>query len=492
MRRPPSRLAVVAGLLALGALVGQGVAGMNGAAAPPAPEQVPIVGATLLCPDIRQVAGAQTTRAAAGLAPVGTVGGTVTSTVVGTDERAELPLTAAGQAVPDLGLQLADGALAVEATGGSAPGLSAVQTTEAASGPERGLGSLPCLAPRTDQWLLGPGATVGDTAVLVLVNPDPVEAAVDVTVLSAEGPVDPRRGRGLRVPAAGRTLVPLEEIAPDRTATAAHVVATRGRVAAALRHSRISGTTSRGFDYVAATSSPAVEQVVPALPAGPGGRAVLVANPRDTDVVVDVELTAADGQFVPSGLAELVVPAGSTVVADLSQALATTPAAARVTSAGGPVLAAGLSEDTGPGDVRDFAYLPAVPALPGPAVVPDVQVDGVTGTVLLLSALGGDAVVDVEVGPVVGGQDVAVPVRRVEVPGGRTVALALNELVPVDLRARVAVVVRPDDVGAPVHASLVRRAAPAGGPLLTTTALRSSPAEVERPRVSRDPGVGLG
>jgi len=495
---------VVAGLLALGLAVGQGLP--SGPPAPAALERTPVEGGSAVCPDLRQADG-QATRVAVGLAPgddhdVGDTGDrtddgatTVERQVVGAGDLTALPLTAAGQAAPDLGATVDDAAYAVSARGPAAAGLTAVATTEAGAGPERGLASAPCLPARTETWLLGPGAGVGDTSVLVLANPDPVEAAVDVTVLSAEGAPDARQGRGLRVPAGGRTLVPLDELAPDRTALAVRVSATRGRVAAALRHSRVSGGLSRGLDLAAASTGPSTELVVPGLPAGPGGRVVLLANPADVDVVVAVELTTGDGQFVPDGLGALVVPARSTVVADVSEVLAATPAAVRVTSTGGPVLAAGIAEDAGPGEsgeVRDFAYVAAVPALSGPALLPDLPVDGATGTTLLLSAVSGDAVVDVELLAVVDGQDPAATPRRVEVPGGRTVAVALTGLVAAEFRGRVAAVVTPDPVGAPVHASLVRAARPATGPLLTVVALLGSRPDGVRPRVVRDPAVGAG
>lgn len=492
MRRPPLRLAVVAGLLALGTGVGQALTSTP--AASPAGEPVSVVGAAVVCPDVRQPEGGGSTRVAVGLTPAGGSAdgtATVTTRVVGTGDGGELPLTAPGEAVPGLGSSIQDGALAVTADGDAAGGLTAVQTAELQVGAERGLATTACLPARTDGWLLGGGATVGESSVLVLVNPDPVEAAVDVTVLSAEGEADRRPGRGLRVPAEGRLLVPLEDLAPDRSATAVRVQATRGRVASALRHSRAQGATADGLDYAAPSAGPQDELVVPALPAGPGGRAVLVANPGDTDVVVQLELTAADGQFVPDGLAEVAVPALSTVTVAVTGELAANPAAVRVTSTGGPVLAAGVLSQSGAGDVREFAYLAAVPGLTTPALVADVPVDGSTTSVLLLSAAGGDAVVDVEAGPVVGGQDVA-GTRRVEVPGGRTVAVPLGELLPPAFLGRTAVLVRPDPLGAPVHASVVRTADLPDGPLVTALSLRGALPAVERPRVVRDPAIGAG
>lgn len=488
MRRPPPRVGVVAGLLLVGVAVGQGLA--TSAPAAPEPERVPVESARAVCADLRQGDGL-TTRVAVGLAAPAddTV---VERLVVGDGSRAPLDLQD-GSAQADLGATVSDAAYAVEASGPAAAGLTAVATTQA-SGAERGLASAECLPARTDAWLVGGGTTVGDTAVLVLVNPEPVEAAVDVTVLSAEGAPDARRGRGLTVPAQGRLLVPLEELAPDRTALAVRVQATRGRVASALRHSRVSGATARGLDLAAVSAGPSDDVVVPGLPAGPGGRALLLANPGEVDVEAQVELTTGEGQFVPAGLEAVVVPAQSTAVVDLAGPLAAVPAAARVRTTGGGLVAAGVVEDsaaTDAGEVRDLAYVAAVPALTGAALAPDVALDGAATTTLLLSAVTGDAVVDVELRPVAGGQDPAGTPRRVEVPGGRTVAVDVAELAVAGFRGRAALLVQPDDVAAPVHAVLVRAARPVEGPLLTALALRGSRPDVERPPVVRDPAVRL-
>lgn len=496
MTPPPLRLAVVAGLLLLGTLVGA-LLSAPAAAPSPAGGRVPVESARAVCADVRQGDG-ETTAIAVGLAPRRRDDATgeptaVDSAVVGVEGRDPLPLEAAGDAVADLGQPVDDAGYAVEARGAAAAGLTAVATSQVASGPARGLASTPCRPAGTTTWLLGGGATVGDTAELVLVNPEPVEAAVDVTVLSAEGSPDARRGRGLQVPAQGRAVVPLDTLAPDRSGLAVRVEATRGRVAAALRHSRVAGAAAAGLDLAAASVGPAQEQVVAGLPAGPGRRGVLVANPGDTAVAVEVEVTTGEGQFVPDGLSAFEVPAQSTRLADLSTPLATTPAAVRVTSSGGPVLAAGVVDDAAPGpagEVRDFAYVAAVPALQGPAVLPDVLVDGTGRSTLLLSAVRGDAVVDVVVVPVVGGPDPDAPPRRVEVPGGRTVAVGLADVLAPAFRGRVGVVVRPDPVGSPVHGSLVRAATLPDGPLLAVTALRGSRPDVGRPRVVRDPAVG--
>jgi hypothetical protein len=491
--RPGVRLAAVVGLLGLGGAVGQGL--LPTAATVPASGRVPVVGSSAVCPDLRaEPATGLTSRVAGGITTGGpTGGGVVRRTVLRGDpvDPAELPLQRPGDVLADLGTTLDDAGYAATATGALAPGLTLLQTITGSAGGDRGLSVLRCPPPATDVWLVGGSATVGESSTLVLANPGTQAASVDVTVLSAEGPVDGRPGRGLSVPAGGRLEVPLDTLAPDRSRLAVRVQTSRGRVASALRHTRFDGLVPRGVEH-AATALPADELVVPGIPAGPGTRLVWVANPGAVAVTVDVEVTTGDGQFVPQGAGGVAVPAGSTVAVDLSAALAATAATARVTSSGGPVLAAGVSQEVGAGDVRDLAYADPAGALSGPALLPDVVLDGATETVVLLSALTGDAVVDVALLPVAGQPALTAADRRVEVPGGRTVALSVASLLPPEARGRVAVEVRPDDVGSAVHAGVVVVARPPEGPLTTAYALRSAAEPVERPTVVRDPGVVAG
>jgi hypothetical protein len=404
------------------------------------------------------------------------------------------PVTAATPVVADLGTDAHEAALEVRADGPLAGGLAVQQTVLVTAGAVRGLATTRCGPPTTDGWLLGGGTTVGESATLVLVNADAVPAVADVTVLTGEGPVDARQGRGLTVPAGGRTVVPLDALAPERSRLAVRVQAVRGRVAATVRHERTDGIVARGVSYAAPAAASAESLDLPGLPAGPGGRAVWVTNPGDADVEVSVEVTTADGQYVPDGLDDVGVPAGTTVSVDLSAVLGPTAAAVRVTSSGGPVLAVGVAEDAGEGDVRDLSYTGPAPGLAAPALLPDVVLEPGRTTTLLLSALAGDGVVELTVGRVAGtpaDAPRAAP-RRVDVPGGRTVAVPVDSLLPEGATGRIAVQVRPDPRGSTVHAGVAVTSRGADGPLLTGYALPAPAARVERPPVVRDPAVGAG
>jgi hypothetical protein len=472
---------VLAGVVgALAVLVGVGAA-TTPAALPAGPAQTtPVEGVTLICPALRSApAESLGSRVSAGLAS-GTdqAGG---SDDVGAVSAAELGASAAPTPVPlsdanrlagGLAPGGADTALVLAARGVLAGGLQATQLTTATSGSRRGLAALACSSPTAQSWFVGGSAAPGDTSTLVLANAEDTAAVVDVQVWSAQGPVDPRLGRGVVVPPRGRASVGLDSLAPGLTDLALHVSADRGRVVAAVEHLRGAG----GAEWVPASPPPAARVVLPALPKGPGARTLLVTNPGSAPTVVQVQVTTEGEQFVPTGLEALPVPAGSTVRADLTVLLGDTAAAVAVTSRAGPVLAGGLVVDgSGPG--AELAYATGGVALAGAAVAPELPGGAST---LLLSALDGDA--SVVVTPAAGGAD-----RTVSVPGGRTVAVPLADLGPPGR----AVQVQPAAGSGPVHAVAYLRDDAAFGALSSLLPLVAPLREVTRPAVGADPGAAL-
>ena len=485
MRRP--LLTLVGLLAALGVLLGVG------AATTPAPPtartsvSVPVSGATLVCPQLRRAAAEQLdTRVQAGVVPLeqpAAAGSSVTRTVLGTTGGTALDL-AAGTVATGLGAtagdtpggDLADGALVLTARGGLAAGLQAEQVTAAGGGPRRGLEALACATPQADWWFAGGSSGPGESTTLQLTNPEDTAAVVDVQLWAAEGPVDPRLGRGTVVPPRGRVDVPLDSIAPTLTGLAAHVTTERGRVVAAVEHLR-----SPGAEWVPPSPAPAARVVLPALPAGPGERSVLITDPSGAATVVQVQVTTGDGQFVPTGLDAVPVPAGTTVRVDLTAVLAGTPAAVVVASAGAPVLAVGRVVDGaggGGGAVSDLSYGGAAEPLSGPALLTDV---GGPGSALLLSAVAGDARVLVSGVPDDG------TARTVAVPGGSTVAVPLAGLAGSD----GAVLVRPAEGSAPVRAAAYLRDDLPDGPRASLLALVAPVQRVLQPYVEGDPAAAV-
>lgn len=464
-----ARVGVVAVLLGAGVVVGQATAGP--VPEPPSPQPAPVVAATAVCPDVRHEGERGETAVAAG----------------GAADLAARPVGApARPARPGAELAAQDvGAFVVRSSGSGAGGLTAEQATRATAGARRGIASVGCPAPATDFWFVGGATVVGSVAELLLVNVEDVDAVVDVRVWSADGPTDPRPGRGLTVGARSRLAVPLDRLAPDRDLLALHVQTTRGRVAAALRVIRTDGRIPLGVDWVPPAEPPAREAVVPGLPQGPGRRTALLTNPGDVDALVAVELQTDDGRYVPEQLAAVPVPAGTSVGVDLSELLADTPAALRVLSDGVPVLAGALVVDRQDGPVREIAFAASAAAVDAPALLADVRLSAPTEVTLLLSASDGDATVDLVS---VGAPGDLPDLQRVEVPAATTVTVRLSRFLPPGSTGSLAVELRP--VRGAVHAARYVRERGARGPLTSLLPLESPRTTVLRPAVVADPGAG--
>ena len=358
------------------------------------------------------------------------------------------------------------------ASGPQAQQVEHVQQVE--HGTARGLEAVRCATATTSAWFVGGGTTVGQTSELVLVNPDPTPAVVAVRLWSATGPVDPRPGRALRVPARGEVSVPLDRLAPDRDLLALHVAASRGRVAAYVQHVRTHGATPVGVAQVPSVAAPDRDVVVAGLPAGPGRRALVLANPAAHDVAARLQLTTPDGQLAP---VEIDVPAGTSVAHELADQLQGAPAAARITSSPGPVLAAVLVEDAAATE-RDFAWAGAGQPVAGRALLPPLPPPGEQA--LVVTALEQDSVVDVvQAGAPPGAA--AAPGRRTRIAAATTVELDVTAL---GLSAGLEV--RP--VGGRVHAARVLRSGSGAG--IAVLPVVSPPEAVLRPAVVADPLLG--
>lgn len=459
------------------------------------PVTADVVGATAICPDVRQDRDVLRTRVSAGVA-VAAGGATgpgvlLAQPLSSRGAPTRLPVDRPGQVAVDLGSTLSGDALEVTARGVLAAGLEIEQLTRGEGGSSRGLAGLRCEAPQTDTWFVGGSTQVGDSLTLVMANPDDTPALVDVLAWTSTGPADARPGRAITVPARTRVAFSLDQVAPDREWLAVHVVAQRGRVAAAVRHARVDGRTPKGVDWVPQALPPATTVVVPGLPQGPGRRILSVTNPGPDPTIVSLQLTTPDGQFVPSALAALQVPAGTTLATELAGLTDKYPATVKVVSDGGPVLAGAFVYDLQDGPIREISYAGSARPLAGPALLTDLVIDPPTESTLLLTALTADAAVEVTPVPIVGREGPLPAPKRVTVPGGRTVTLKLSTFLPPGASGRLAVQVQPAPGSGPVYAARYLRQRGSQGPLTTMLVLQETAQRVPLPAVSRDPLVAV-
>jgi hypothetical protein len=173
----------------------------------------------------------------------------------------------------------------------------------------------PCSNSTSDEWFLADNYTLNDSNEdLIIVNPYPDIAIVDVTFASRDARRSPQELQGM--PVQGRSIrVVSEEFMPkDEAILAADVRASRGRIVVA-RAQRYVGER-RGFSLTLAAPAASPEWWF-----ADGEKSDAVAferysiyNPGDRDVTVDVAvlgITDAPNDFVP--IRSDVVPAGQVV-----------------------------------------------------------------------------------------------------------------------------------------------------------------------------------
>jgi len=495
VNRPPLGTSVIVGALVLGSVLTGSSDGSADRIGAGGAQSVEVVGVTAVCPDIRQRPGMIASRVSVGAAPLpaGRSGadGAVAAVPVGRGGAdQQVGVTGPGQVAVGLATKISNDGLVLSATGGLAAGLEVEQVTRGSAGAERGLAGVRCEAPARESWFVGGATAVGDITHLVLANVDDTPSTVDVSIFSARGAADSRLGQGITVRPHSRTVINLDELAPDQRMLAVRVLSRRGRVAAALKHARLDGRTTKGVDYVPRSVPPASSVVVPGFPRGPGTRVLLIANPGADATTIKVRVTTADGQFVPTGFDDVLVPAGTAIGLRLDGLTNISPLAATVTSDGAPIIAGGVVHDRQDSRIQEMAYTGGSRPLSGPALLTDLVIDRPTESTLILSAL--EAAATMRVTPIrVLGTVGALPAPKLlTVPAGRTATLRLSTFYPPGTKTRLAVEVAALDGSGPVYAARYLRERAASGPLTTLLDLQGPAQRVSRPLVYRDPSLG--
>jgi hypothetical protein len=257
-----------------------------------------------------------------------------------------------------------------------------------------------------------------------------------------------------------------------------HIHADVGRVAAQVRDNQSAGLTTTGTDWLPPTEPPTRSLVVPGYLGGPGPRLLVVTNPGRDDATVHLRLITRDRAFVPAGHPDLVVPPGRSSLVDLSTSLGGASASVELTSTQ-PVVAAGMSQVTGPGAVPDLAWHPASPPLHGPAAFAENGSALGAGGVLSLTALAAPATVRLVAAS---GRS-----RTLSVGADRTVVVDLRNMLGADATGPIAVV---PETGA-VWATRSLSATGAHGPLVTSVAAAPLPLPIRLPRPVEDPRVAV-
>jgi hypothetical protein len=442
----------------------------------------PVTSTTLICPSISSspisTKGQATVADVSGaLTPPSTSTGTVHSTVLAGAPRTTTSLHLAPVAVIASKPKVSP-TVAVTATGSVAATIAADQVSETTSGRFRSLTDSRCEAAATDWWFAGANGNVGYNDTLTLANPSPTNAQVSIDLTGPKGTITNPRLDSLRVRPHNALHFSIASIAPDDGPLTIHVHATSGAVTAALLDRRTSALSSDGADYLPPTAGPARSAVVAGFAQSQGSQSLVLGNPGEVDANVALKLVTKSGEFTPTTVGQLVVPANRTISVNLDRGFGGSTGAVVVTS-DQPVVAQGLSVISDRPQRPDLTWLAATAPLSGAAAVADGREPDGGHCLLLLSA------------PAAAGQ------VKVTTPGGQTQTISVpsRESVSVDITTTVkagggqsSFVVIP--VGtAPVYGVRMLSFNGAHGALAASEPLVALPGPTVLPPVRSDPRV---
>lgn len=162
-----------------------------------------------------------------------------------------------------------DGVLTVLDPQGVAPQgsalLTANQTQLVSTSSANGLAGAACQNPSSDLWLVGGSTSTGRESLLIIRNPSPVDATVDLEIYGEEGRLELPGLSGLAV-TAGKTLVlPVAGLAPKAKTFVTHVTSKGGVIAAWLQVKSVRGLAAAGLDYVSPSIGASQSQVIPGI-----------------------------------------------------------------------------------------------------------------------------------------------------------------------------------------------------------------------------------
>ncbi len=446
-----SALGAVALLAAVAAVVGADrafpaeVPAVAGAAGPS--EERPLSAATLVCPDAAEAGGGD--RSTQITYAGDQAGGAVTAHWL-TAATPETPATGSdqAQALPEQTHNFVG--VVLTASGAAATGFTASMTSRYDAGATAGTAGLACLAPTSEAYFVGPGTTLGRDPRLVLVNPDPTPANVDVSIAQDAKPFSPDNTRGIHLDGYGTTTIPLVDVAAEQAALAIHVLTRSGRVTAAVRDRWFSGSLPLGIDWLAAGAGPATDVVVPGV-GGAGAAVTLVLASQSTDAgTVSVQALNATGAFTPAGLDSIELAPGAIVRLTVPRSAFAVAGALHVTS-DVPLLASAVSVrgDAAKPPRPDLAWSPSAAPLSGPVRTPagaQVVLTSATSTSVSLRSDSVSSALTVQLDVPAGA---AVTVGADVFPAGALVVPATPGLV------RAAAVTTPPDLGGAITASML-------------------------------------
>jgi len=346
-------------------------------------------------------------------------------------------------------------AVDVAATGLAALTMTGVSALRAPPAAGAGLATQQCAEPARRWWFVGAGSGTVRDGTILLRAPAGVDAVVDVLLRGPDGVLNAVGTDDLRVGAGETVAVRLSRVVAGTEDVAVEVIASQGRVVAALADTWGGGVEPQGTEWLPASAEPAATVLVPGVE---GPAVLLVANATDASVVARPTLMTSSGRAVVPGAESVQVNAGGVGTIELPGSVR--PGSTVEVRADGAVTAA-VRTQTG----ADVALRTGAADLAGPTVVPlDVGAAARDGALVVAAELVDPNEQEARSRAVeVAGFDESgarVGSGRLRVDAGTSVAVDLGDvlgLAPADLGELAYAVLDPakaDAVAVPVVASL--------------------------------------
>lgn len=240
-----------------------------------------------------------------------------------------------------------------------------------------------CRAALADQYVQLPG---GGGAKLLITNPEPQAALIDITLTGPGGEITAEGLRGLTIEADSQEIIDLAEHAGDVNAVGARVRSSVGRVHLAAQ---LAG--GDGADFATSTvQSPVV--TIAAVPADAERTVLLLTNPGTNRNVVQIEGISEAGRYTLDGYESYPLDAQRTVAVDVTDAIDGAPVGLIITGRDEFAASAVITQHD------DFAMEPGQSEEQTASAVDLVSVIGGSGVLQIANPGEGEAFVTIDWG----------------------------------------------------------------------------------------------
>jgi hypothetical protein len=228
-------------------------------------------------------------------------------------------------------------------------------------------GATICSSLQNEQWFVGGAADVTSKGKIILVNSGLSAAIVDLQIWNEVGR---QPSKPISLKANSYLEIGIDTLAPGSRQVVVQALTRAGRVTSYMLDERVRGLRALGGDIINFAPSAKKEIYIPAIPHTvkkvrskqvelPHSLRLLV--PGEIDARVSVKVLSTDGSFIPAGLENKIVKAGSVVTLDLNPNLPASKFGIQVIS-DEPLVASVFSETVAQGK-SDFIWSTAAPEL---------------------------------------------------------------------------------------------------------------------------------